>query len=89
MIRFDSDDLPFGFDASDEALDQTDPTLEELEDDASWDDDDGAFVIGPWDDDDDDSDFEHRRHAAGSGEDDDSDFEHPDDAEEPDDDGWN
>ena len=60
MIRFDSDDLPFGFDASDEALDQTDPTLEELEDDASWDDDD-----------------------------DDSDFEHPDDAEEPDDDGWN
>ena len=77
MIRFDSDDLPFGFDASDEALDQIDPTLEELEDDASWDDDD------------DDSDFEHRRHAAGSGEDDDSDFEHPDDAEEPDDDGWN
>ena len=72
MIRFDSDDLPFGFDASDEALDQIDPTLEELEDDASWDDDDGAFVIGPWDDDDDDSDFEH-----------------PDDAEEPDDDGWN
>lgn len=47
MIRFDSDDLPFGFDASDEALDQIDPTLEELEDDASWDDDD------------DDSDFEH------------------------------
>ena len=30
MIRFDSDDLPFGFDASDEALDQIDPTLEEL-----------------------------------------------------------
>lgn len=47
MIRLDSDDLPFGFDASDEALDQLDPTLEELEDDASWDDDD------------DESDFEH------------------------------
>ena len=51
MIRFDSDDLPFGFDASDEALDQIDPTLEELEDDASWDDDD------------DDSDFEHHDDA--------------------------
>lgn len=47
MIRFDSDDLPYGFDASDDALDQIDPTLEELEDDASWDDED------------DDSDFEH------------------------------
>lgn len=47
MIRFDSDDLPYGFDASDEALDKLDPTLEELEDDARWDDED------------DDSDFEH------------------------------
>lgn len=47
MIRFDSDDLPYGFDASDDALDQIDPTLEELEDDARWDDED------------DDSDFEH------------------------------
>ena len=47
MIRFDSDDLPFGFDASDDALDQLDPTIDELEDDARWDDED------------DDSDFEH------------------------------
>lgn len=47
MIRFDSDVLPYDFHASDDELVNLDPTLDELENDARWDDED------------DDSDFEH------------------------------